>query len=233
VSFDGPLRIWTARVTYLGALPTLDVSRGSGGELGLAFAPSRGLLDPTIARRKEIEAEERKLRRKKASVDKAARLAMIDQEATALWEIYEPRYRAEMRISSGLMTPRHRRWGELEQEAWERGVRPRPAAWWALRSEAAQEGLVLTCWCGPRWSDAGQCHRLVLGAILARLGAEYAGEAPAELQPAFVGAPRRRSGRKCFVVGRDDPAELSAHDRAEIERFTEQIRAAHTFGRSR
>lgn len=210
-----PLRIWRARLTYLGALPKLDVSASTAAGIGKAFAPSARLVYPFIKRRKELERAE--LRAKRQKLGGLARLEALNQEAEALWADYEPRYLAEMRISYG-MVPNNRRWGEFEAEAWERGVRPNPGAWWSLPSLAAPQGLVLLCWCGPRWARAGQCHAIVLGRLLARLGAIFEGEVPAEEQPAFVGSPRLKK-RKCFVVGRDDPSSLDPHEWEAMQRL--------------
>jgi hypothetical protein len=43
--------VYTARIGYQGA-DALDVSRKSGNELGLAFAPSWSILGPALAKRR-------------------------------------------------------------------------------------------------------------------------------------------------------------------------------------
>lgn len=35
--------------------------------------------------------------------------------------------------------------------------------------------------------------------------------------------PARRRSRRCFIVGQDDPRELSASDRAEVEAFSAAV----------
>ena len=181
MSSDDALHVQTARVSYIGPSPSLDVSRSSGTGIGLAFAPSRGLLD--------LALEERR------SLKRVRDRAEWTRREANLWAWYEPRYLAELRISSGLIWPGHRRWSVLEAEALQRGVRPRREAWWALRVLAKGQRLVLLCWCGERFSKIGHCHRITLARTLAKLGAVYDGEAlPAEQPPAIVcrrGARRR------------------------------------------
>jgi hypothetical protein len=62
------LVVYTARVTYAGA-DRLDVTRKSGGALGVVFAPSWALLRPHLAARRE---------------------------GRDTWDAYAPMYRAEM-----------------------------------------------------------------------------------------------------------------------------------------
>jgi hypothetical protein len=45
--------VYTARIGYQGA-DALDVSRKSGNELGLAFAPSWSILGPALAKRRDV-----------------------------------------------------------------------------------------------------------------------------------------------------------------------------------
>ena len=187
------LVIETARVSYCGRGRPLDITRGTGRGIALAFAPSTPLLSEALAVREEIRVLEQRARGLPAGQDgeelRLAFQARGEAREAALWEAYAPQYRAEMRVSSGLCRPGHRRWGELEEAAKGRGVRPWPAAWWGLAALPRPLGasLVLTCWCGPRHAALRHCHRFLLAEILVALGAEYLGEAPAFEQPELTG----------------------------------------------
>ena len=78
------LRVFTARLPHHGCPgykgpDALDVTRGSGGAYGGAFAPSRPLLDEANRRKKQAKSNPEKL-----------------EEA---WAWYAPLYQAEMRGS--------------------------------------------------------------------------------------------------------------------------------------
>jgi hypothetical protein len=183
------LLVFSARVDYAGAA-RLDITRGSGqGEL--AFAPSRELLDRALAAR-ERAAELRKSASALSSrqlvlgeppeevaargLRAASLLEQADQIEADAWAWYAPRFRAEMRISYGLMRgstvwarlPAEAR--TLAEEAWQRGARPRPEAWRRLLTRG---WVVLVCFC----ADPARCHRGILRTeILPALGAVDGGE---------------------------------------------------------
>jgi len=68
------IEVWTARISYRG-LDRLDVSRKSGNETGIVFAPSWKILGPYLALR---------------------RVAPINSEQ---WQRYTEAYTQEMRVS--------------------------------------------------------------------------------------------------------------------------------------
>ena len=79
-----PLQVYTARLSFrwvngYSGEDGINVTRGSGGDFGAVFAPSRPLLD-----------EANQLKRAAGRSDEA-----LDE----VWRWYEPRYRAEMRRS--------------------------------------------------------------------------------------------------------------------------------------
>lgn len=186
------LRVQSAKNTYTGPGAVLDVTRGAGAGHGLAFAPSDDLVWPAIERRREADKLFRRAARTKSETlaeELRTKARGIDAD---IWREYEPAYCAEMRISAGIIGPKHSAWGPLEQLALDRGVRPRRASWEALPSLARDGLLVVVCFCGDRHARLGHCHRITLGGILAKLGATYEGEAPADEQPSIGGVIRGR-----------------------------------------
>jgi hypothetical protein len=196
IDLDG-VRIRTARNTYTGPGGVLDVTRSAGRGVGLALAPSQDLVYPTIERRREIEKLTRRASRVKSEPYAAELRERGRTEEAELWNVYEPAYLAEMRVSAGVVWPGHKAWGPLEALALERGVRPNRGAWTSLPSCARDSLLVLVCFCGERYARIGHCHRVLLAEkILAKFGAVYEGEAPAEEQPSIGGViAGRRSAR--------------------------------------
>ena len=93
----GPLRVFTARVSYGGA-DRLDVTRSSATAEGLPFAPSDVILWPA---KRELKAAD--------DVERSGDAAKAEAMRAATWAWYAPRYREEMRASYA----RHR-------AAWER-----------------------------------------------------------------------------------------------------------------
>lgn len=190
-----PLTILSARLTYSGP-DRLDITRahvdrcrkaGKPDPPGAAFAPSWSILGPALEARK-ASAELRK-QASDATLDMAGSQralpithdGMVDTfklfaEAEAIeacaWEVYQPAYIAEMRVSAG-MTPRSERWSSAEDIAWLAKVRPNRKTWqWAL----AQERLVFCCAC----MDPNRCHRMLLRRdILPKYGAIDGGEVEA------------------------------------------------------
>lgn len=183
------LRVRSARLTY-GGPGRLDVTARSKSAIGARLAPSEGLLWPFITRRREAEALENRARAVVINSDEDTALRWrLFEEAEELedqvWREYVPAYLAERRVHAGLV--HHREWADhtdLEKLAWHRGVRPRPEDWMRLRDLAAADDdgplLVFCCFCAGNKID--HCHRYLLRACCAKLGAIDEGEVPLEEQ---------------------------------------------------
>ncbi len=185
------VRSGSLRLYYPGRV-ALDVTRGSGKGIGLAFAPSRALLDPFIeARRARVipllqKADKLLTGGVLFGSEAAAEAGALNQQAwaaeDALWASYLPQYTAEMRVSAGL-TSSSPRWGQLEEAAAARGVRPHPEAWRAvLRGDVGgydYDGVKLVvacCFCAGHFR--AHCHTRILCDLWARHdGVEDGGEA--------------------------------------------------------
>lgn len=185
------LRIRSANARSYAGPGRLDVTRGSGKGAGLAFAPTNAILKPALAEREKARVllvqADKLITRIHPTDEQVAEAATLTAQADAIedaaWATYEPAYVAEMRVSAG-MRPEHPRWGDLEEAAARRGVRPQRDAWKALLS--GQLGsydtdgaplVTLCCYCAGRWLDRGHCHRVVLRRLLTTMGAEDGGEA--------------------------------------------------------
>ncbi|MGK3995042.1 hypothetical protein [Sorangium sp. So ce1024] len=189
------LLVFSARVSFAGPGRLQITRRGDGCDpMGLPFAPSEALLDRALAARgqadrlreaaAELRGRQLDLGETRADVEaRELRAAALAEEAEQIeaetWAGYAPRYRAEMRVSYGLArgTPAWARQAPearaLAEEAWERGVRPRPEAWRRLLTAPFR---VICCFC----TDERRCHRAILRAeILPALGAVDGGEVPA------------------------------------------------------
>lgn len=151
----GPLRVYTARVSYGGAdhlnitRRTAEKHRHANGEAhpGEPFAPSRAILNPALDLFHNTGAVLAFAKTHPLPGDaEAVKFAAIVQRAA--WALYAEAYRLEMRES----------------------YRAHRAAWDALLARAE---VTLCCFC----TDAAHCHRTVLARdLLSRLGAIYAGE---------------------------------------------------------
>lgn len=141
------LTIYTARVTYAGPF-RLDITRKGNDPIGVAFAPSWGILAPVIEARRDIARDFT------YEVDRSEAL----RHAEAAWLAYVPQYTAEMRVSAGAPS---RLFGPLERAASTRGVLPRRAAWLDV---IERQQVVLVCFC----TDAERCHRQLLAGFLVK-----------------------------------------------------------------
>lgn len=173
----------------------LDVTRGSGSRPGLAFAPSRELLELGLTARKHVAelcaSAQRQDPAALALFDLGPSPAEIRAEAAQIdalaWENYRRLFLSEMRVSAG-MRPDSPRWTEDEEIAHRRGVVPNVAAWRALLSgELAQveDGRLITvalCYCGPTYQRAGRCHAVLLRELWAKMGAEDGGQVPERIR---------------------------------------------------
>lgn len=187
------LQVFTARIGSRDpdALPIVRWPGGSTLKTETAFAPSEALLAPAIKTRRDAEQK----RERATEIEKHGGDALaleLRRQADALeavrWAWYEPRYRAEMRVSYGLSSAR---WSDFERAAWENGVRPCPDAWRAL---LCRPRVVLECFC----TDPDRCHRRLLAQILAKCGAVDRGEitpAPAVPQAAREEPPDQTAAR--------------------------------------
>jgi len=159
------LAVRTARLSYRGRRPTLNVTRkfvtdqiGKTGKAppGAPFAPSWAILQPS-----------------KAGTKRAQELLAGGYEVEAkkkrdeVWRLYRQLYFAEMLVSSGRPAPAG--WERNVEAALRHGVRPQPEAWNEL---LARPEIVLLCYC----TDPEHCHRTLLAGVLQRLGAEFFGE---------------------------------------------------------
>lgn len=149
------LRVRTARINYSGA-DRLDITRKSGRELGLMFAPSWEILTPAIEARAKAKAMRDRLERSQQAslfgeAVVAQRGALIMEQADAIerdaWAAYVSAYVEEMRMS----------------------YRSNRTWWEAL---LGLDRVTLCCYC----ADAERCHRRLLAGILAKLGATDEGE---------------------------------------------------------
>ena len=144
------LTVYTARIGRRVWPDALDVTRKSAPPEGLPFAPSWEILCPALDLRGVADSL-----RKAAAAARAqgadARVDVGDVAAErierAMWALYVPAYRLEMRES----------------------YRAQRAAWDALLS---RESVTLLCYC----TDPRRCHRTLLAGMLARLGADVRGE---------------------------------------------------------
>jgi hypothetical protein len=152
------LTLYTARLGFYRGADLLDITRGSGRGDGLAFAPSGGLLWPTLRERRR------------------GGLAWA-----AAWAAYVPAYNVEMMISAGKevrinaaalsvhpVVNAEAVAATLEAHARARGVVSQPEAWARL---LARDVVSIACAC-----DGSRCHRYLLANILVSMGATYEGE---------------------------------------------------------
>lgn len=145
-----PLIVYTARISTRDP-DRFDITRKSGGDLGLPFAPSWTILGPALeARRKSERLGQGPWNEDADGADAEQAHDDAREILDAAWALYVPAYLAEMRISY-------------------RRLRP---AWSAL---LARPRVVLVCYC----TDAARCHRTLLAGILGKLGADVRGELPA------------------------------------------------------
>lgn len=186
------LRVRSGSVRGYSGPGALDVTRGSGRGLALAFAPTRTILEPALAERDRAaplftRANQFLTGRVLFDDARRAEVATLTAEARAIedasWAIYRPQFVAEMRVTAGLARGGPR-WGALEEEAWSRGVRPMVEAWRALFAGKLgsydTDGVplvVATCWCSLEHRKRGMCHARVLCELWALMGAEDGGEA--------------------------------------------------------
>lgn len=157
------LVVETARISY-GGPDKLNVTRGSGGPLGNAFAPSHDLLarymeSIRVARRIETDAEAHEKTVSQARPDmtglilKKAKIEAEEARARA-FEAYAPEFLAEMRES---YVKNRRLWHTL----------------------LAKGHVVFVCYC----VDPERCHRFLLRTkVFPKLGAVDGGELPLEAQ---------------------------------------------------
>lgn len=90
---NGRPRIYTARIGAYTGMDALDITRGTGRGVGLAFAPSEAILAPALdARRRAKELRDHPLLYPDP-------VAEADRIEAAAWTRYEPAYLAEMRRS--------------------------------------------------------------------------------------------------------------------------------------
>lgn len=168
------LHLWTGRLhtTTRPTIRRLDITRrgvpGKGPDaLGLAFAPTETILRPAlhardVADRLRRDAED--LTIAPTGIERFALYAQADRIEADAWAVYEPLFRAEMRVSAGLEEGA-RGWTDAEAAAVARGVKRQPDAW---RTVLSWPEVVLTCFCVvPRQ----RCHRQLVPGYLARIGA--------------------------------------------------------------
>ena len=150
-----PATVYSAPFSY-GEKDRFDVTRQSGGDLGLVFAPSWKILRPVLDTREKVgrvvrEAEHDLGLLSLRPSERREVVARVEAEALvvleAAWQSYEPRYRQEMRDA----------------------YRRRPSA---FQRVLAAESVTFVCYC----SDPDRCHRKVLREIFVTLGAEDGGE---------------------------------------------------------
>lgn len=191
--------IYTARITYCGELPKLDITRGTGAGDGLAFAPTKALLDSFLGRRRALDQREAQaaLDGHGTSQERRDVILGLRTEGETLWEEYSKAYTAEMRVSYGAVRPESASWGEGEAFAWTRGARANRPAWERLREAGTKGDLVLLCYCGLKHVQRGHCHRILLATeILPRLGLQYGGEADIKFQPSTLGGRITRKRKR-------------------------------------
>lgn len=161
------LVVHTARISTC-APDRFDITRKSGGERGIVFAPSWAILRPALdrlrtARYHQAMAGAEHENERDAEASRARHSAEAERVATMAWITYVPAYMAEMRLSYRGEQPKV--WEPVEAEAWANGVRPNRPAWEAL---LARSRVVLACYC----VDPTRCHRTLLAGILGKLGAD-------------------------------------------------------------
>jgi hypothetical protein len=188
------LLVFTSRISFAGTARLQITRHGETRDpAGEPFAPTAKLLERALVEREradEFRAQAKALSSRQLLLGEpaeevaarglraAALIEQAEQMEAASWAYYEPRFRAEMRVSYGLtrgtgawarQSPDARK---LAEEAWERGARPHPEAW---RRLLARRVVVGTCFC----VDARFCHRAIWRAqILPALGAVDGGEVP-------------------------------------------------------
>jgi hypothetical protein len=147
---DHALRVYTSTRWHRDP-DAFDISRGNGGPAAIPFAPSKAILLPALAARAQA---------KLVSPDEARAIE------NAMWAIYEPAYRAEMRRSY-----------VENRAAWDRLL--------------ARERVVLQCYCpldarlpATELLARGHCHRVLLAQYLTACGAVYMGELAARARAA-------------------------------------------------
>lgn len=97
------LHVQTTRVGYRGE-DGLDITRKSGSELGLVFAPSWDILRPALDHRRALEKLDA------AALTTGQNAYIRDRVAEPMWRLYAAAFACEMRHSYR----RHRRaWDEL------------------------------------------------------------------------------------------------------------------------
>lgn len=188
------LLVFSAHRDYRGP-NALDITRGSGAGDGLAFAPSREILDAALAERAaskvlrdraaylasaQLQIGDTATEHRAREASAAALLAEAEQIEADAWAAYVPRFTAEMRISAGLH-PRASGWMRVGgvarptedvdalAAAWRRGVRPQAGAW---RRMLGRSYVVILCYC----TEPARCHRALVRGFLARAGAVDGGE---------------------------------------------------------
>lgn len=153
----------------------LDITRKSGGDFGIMFAPSWAILRPALEARRKAE-ENRKIADNYPIVmgnEARSVRGAADRIEDAAWAVYVLAYRAEMQES----------------------YRARRDVWAHM---LAAPRRVLVCYC----TDAARCHRTLLAGYLGKLGADVRGELPVVNKYALP--PRPSGGEEDGGCGPED-----------------------------